>query len=252
MSLGKTTFETAWWRCWWSTSCILGPDCQNCQARSCYELDSRRYLGSPANPIFVSVTFVHLDSKSEGQASNEWTVIGLNVLLRRSKFAARVAPKLLHEFGPECPRLGKAHASNVANVGIAHCLVRLATVENWGTTPSLPEEGNCAYPRLPGLSGAWKPQSLVTFCIEISSDRVAEIVGWRRRKIPDFPALSKMSDQDKVQGSSAGTKRKRSVIACGSCHDRKVRCNVALQGVPCSNCVQDGSRCEIYRRKIGM
>lgn len=50
----------------------------------------------------------------------------------------------------------------------------------------------------------------------------------------------------------ASTKRKRSVIACSACHQRKVRCNVAFQGVPCTNCAQDDAKCEIYRRKIGM
>ncbi|KAK5174971.1 uncharacterized protein LTR77_000107 [Saxophila tyrrhenica] len=44
-------------------------------------------------------------------------------------------------------------------------------------------------------------------------------------------------------------KRKRSAIACIACHDRKVRCNAASQGLPCSNCVEDGVSCDIYRRE---
>lgn len=47
-------------------------------------------------------------------------------------------------------------------------------------------------------------------------------------------------------------KRKRSAIACVSCHSRKVRCNAAHQGIPCSNCLEDGVKCEIYRRSPQM
>lgn len=47
-------------------------------------------------------------------------------------------------------------------------------------------------------------------------------------------------------------KRKRSAIACIACHDRKVRCNAAHQGIPCSNCLEDGVNCEIYRRSPQM
>ncbi|KAI8711054.1 Zn(2)-C6 fungal-type domain-containing protein [Fusarium sp. LHS14.1] len=36
--------------------------------------------------------------------------------------------------------------------------------------------------------------------------------------------------------SSAGIKRKRSTIACRACHDRRVRCDAAAGGLPCSNC----------------
>ncbi|OAP59360.1 hypothetical protein AYL99_06658 [Fonsecaea erecta] len=41
-------------------------------------------------------------------------------------------------------------------------------------------------------------------------------------------------------------KRKRSAIACTRCHDRKVRCSVAFQGIPCANCAQDGTVCKVY------
>ncbi|KIX99871.1 uncharacterized protein Z520_04507 [Fonsecaea multimorphosa CBS 102226] len=41
-------------------------------------------------------------------------------------------------------------------------------------------------------------------------------------------------------------KRKRSAIACTRCHDRKVRCSLAFQGIPCANCAQDGTVCKIF------
>ncbi|KIW84170.1 hypothetical protein Z517_03419 [Fonsecaea pedrosoi CBS 271.37] len=41
-------------------------------------------------------------------------------------------------------------------------------------------------------------------------------------------------------------KRKRSAIACTRCHDRKVRCSLAFQGIPCANCAQDGTICKVY------
>ncbi|EXJ67823.1 uncharacterized protein A1O5_09169 [Cladophialophora psammophila CBS 110553] len=41
-------------------------------------------------------------------------------------------------------------------------------------------------------------------------------------------------------------KRKRSAIACTRCHDRKVRCSLAFQGIPCANCAQDGTVCKVY------
>ncbi|OQU95522.1 Fungal specific transcription factor domain-containing protein [Cladophialophora immunda] len=41
-------------------------------------------------------------------------------------------------------------------------------------------------------------------------------------------------------------KRKRSAIACTRCHDRKVRCSLAFQGIPCANCAQDGTTCKVY------
>ncbi|KJK79615.1 hypothetical protein H634G_05207 [Metarhizium anisopliae BRIP 53293] len=42
---------------------------------------------------------------------------------------------------------------------------------------------------------------------------------------------------------------KRSTVACKACHGRKVRCNVALSGIPCANCAADGAVCEIAQRK---
>ncbi|KAG9250819.1 putative Zn(II)2Cys6 transcription factor [Emericellopsis atlantica] len=43
--------------------------------------------------------------------------------------------------------------------------------------------------------------------------------------------------------------RKRSKAACQACHDRKVRCNLALSGPPCINCSLDNVACEPTIRK---
>jgi hypothetical protein len=37
----------------------------------------------------------------------------------------------------------------------------------------------------------------------------------------------------------------RARIACTLCHKRKVRCNSAIVGNPCSNCFQDGEECTL-------
>jgi hypothetical protein len=37
--------------------------------------------------------------------------------------------------------------------------------------------------------------------------------------------------------------RPRARIACSNCHRRKVRCNVAICGQPCTNCQLDGFEC---------
>jgi hypothetical protein len=38
-------------------------------------------------------------------------------------------------------------------------------------------------------------------------------------------------------------KRKRSSIACKACHDKRVRCDAAAQGLPCSNCRFRNAEC---------
>ncbi|KAL4938603.1 hypothetical protein BDV06DRAFT_225833 [Aspergillus oleicola] len=44
-------------------------------------------------------------------------------------------------------------------------------------------------------------------------------------------------------------RRKRSTVACQSCRRRKVRCTVAITGVPCIGCAQDGVECNVTRRR---
>ena len=55
-----------------------------------------------------------------------------------------------------------------------------------------------------------------------------------------------------MEDEGARKKRKRSAVACIGCHRRKVRCNVSWQGIPCSNCVEDGVSCDIYRKEAYM
>ncbi|KAH8800627.1 fungal-specific transcription factor domain-containing protein [Xylogone sp. PMI_703] len=43
--------------------------------------------------------------------------------------------------------------------------------------------------------------------------------------------------------------RKRSVVACQLCRQRKVRCNVFMSGPPCINCLQDGLDCQVISRR---
>ncbi|PKY06946.1 hypothetical protein P168DRAFT_278962 [Aspergillus campestris IBT 28561] len=45
--------------------------------------------------------------------------------------------------------------------------------------------------------------------------------------------------------SQSGPKR-RAPVACRACHKRKVRCNVAADGPPCSNCARDGTECVLH------
>ena len=42
---------------------------------------------------------------------------------------------------------------------------------------------------------------------------------------------------------------KRSSRACGSCRSRKVRCNVVLHGIPCSNCEHDEVECIVPNKR---
>ncbi|OQV04248.1 Fungal specific transcription factor domain-containing protein isoform 2 [Cladophialophora immunda] len=44
-------------------------------------------------------------------------------------------------------------------------------------------------------------------------------------------------------------RRKRSLVACKLCRERKVRCNVAQSGIPCHNCVETLAECTIPARK---
>lgn len=49
--------------------------------------------------------------------------------------------------------------------------------------------------------------------------------------------------------SSRETKRKRSSIACRACHDKRVRCDAASRGLPCSNCRVRSAECSFIDSK---
>ncbi|KAF5671388.1 C6 transcription factor [Fusarium denticulatum] len=51
------------------------------------------------------------------------------------------------------------------------------------------------------------------------------------------------------QSQSLGSKRRRGRKACAECNRRKVRCDLADKGMPCSNCLNDGVTCDIPSRK---
>jgi hypothetical protein len=47
------------------------------------------------------------------------------------------------------------------------------------------------------------------------------------------------------QTSGRPTRTRRAVVACMNCRRRKIRCDVTLNGVPCTNCQLDNNRCVI-------
>ena len=56
--------------------------------------------------------------------------------------------------------------------------------------------------------------------------------------------------QPASQQSTKGHKRlKRSQVACIDCRRRKVRCDVAVNGLPCTNCRLDGCQCVITTKR---
>ncbi|KAK5036637.1 hypothetical protein LTS07_002364 [Exophiala sideris] len=61
------------------------------------------------------------------------------------------------------------------------------------------------------------------------------------------------SAERSVQGNNSssnnGAQRNRSRVACQSCNHRKVRCDVTKTGIPCSNCQDHASICEVLPRK---
>lgn len=59
--------------------------------------------------------------------------------------------------------------------------------------------------------------------------------------------LRRMEQRSSASGSGAhelgGSGQRRAAVACKVCHSRKVRCNISLNGRPCSNCKRDGHPC---------
>ncbi|KAG5298364.1 cutinase transcription factor 1 alpha [Histoplasma ohiense] len=49
----------------------------------------------------------------------------------------------------------------------------------------------------------------------------------------------------------SGKPRQRSAIACQRCHSRRVKCNAADSGIPCTNCEQARSSCRLIESKRG-
>ena len=61
-----------------------------------------------------------------------------------------------------------------------------------------------------------------------------------------------MADTDiSVASTKRGGPRQRSAIACELCHSRRVKCNAAANGLPCSNCKATGFPCRLIESKRG-
>lgn len=65
---------------------------------------------------------------------------------------------------------------------------------------------------------------------------------------PDFDLGPGVSGTTLPMHNQVLTKRRRAPRACLPCRARKVRCDVANRGVPCSNCFLDQSACAVVRR----
>lgn len=48
---------------------------------------------------------------------------------------------------------------------------------------------------------------------------------------------------------TSGAKKKRSSIACRACHDKRVRCDAVVRGLPCSNCEDRAIECVFRNSK---
>jgi hypothetical protein len=59
--------------------------------------------------------------------------------------------------------------------------------------------------------------------------------------------MSESSEITKNGSTTEAAKRgARAREACTVCHRRKVRCNMGIVGIPCSNCFQDGTDCVLH------
>ncbi|WPG99844.1 Cutinase transcription factor 1 beta [Acrodontium crateriforme] len=62
-------------------------------------------------------------------------------------------------------------------------------------------------------------------------------------------AFQQRAEPGGASSSNYKLRQRRSKKACHECHARKVRCDVSLRGVPCSNCIELPAHCAIRRRK---
>lgn len=61
-----------------------------------------------------------------------------------------------------------------------------------------------------------------------------------------------MQDQPhQTSSTQRGRPRQRSAVACTWCHSRRVKCNAAAKGTPCSNCEGAGRNCILIESKRG-
>jgi hypothetical protein len=65
----------------------------------------------------------------------------------------------------------------------------------------------------------------------------------------DFRRLCAQTGRGAPSKPLEAQKRKRSSIACKTCHHRRVRCDAALGGLPCSNCRFREAECVLIDSK---
>jgi hypothetical protein len=60
-----------------------------------------------------------------------------------------------------------------------------------------------------------------------------------------------MDQPHQTSSTQRGRPRQRSAVACTWCHSRRVKCNAAAKGTPCSNCEGAGRNCMLIESKRG-
>ncbi|KAJ9628263.1 hypothetical protein H2204_009380 [Knufia peltigerae] len=60
-----------------------------------------------------------------------------------------------------------------------------------------------------------------------------------------------MDQAHQASSTQRGRPRQRSAVACTWCHSRRVKCNAAARGTPCSNCETAGRQCMLIESKRG-
>ncbi|EXJ73930.1 uncharacterized protein A1O5_02224 [Cladophialophora psammophila CBS 110553] len=60
-----------------------------------------------------------------------------------------------------------------------------------------------------------------------------------------------MDQPHQTSSTQRGRPRQRSAVACTWCHSRRVKCNAAAKGTPCSNCEVAGRSCMLIESKRG-
>ncbi|KAH0832823.1 cutinase transcription factor 1 alpha [Fonsecaea pedrosoi] len=60
-----------------------------------------------------------------------------------------------------------------------------------------------------------------------------------------------MDQPHQTSSTQRGRPRQRSAVACTWCHARRVKCNAAAKGTPCSNCEAGGRHCMLIESKRG-
>ncbi|KAI1627506.1 fungal-specific transcription factor domain-containing protein [Exophiala viscosa] len=62
---------------------------------------------------------------------------------------------------------------------------------------------------------------------------------------------SSMNQPHQALSTQRGRPRQRSAVACTWCHSRRVKCNAAANGTPCSNCETTGRHCMLIESRRG-